>query len=253
MLPATQTTLLELNRRFYQAFGPAFAATRRRIQPGVRAVLGRIPDGGRWVDLGCGSGALAVEWAQVFSAGGYLGLDFSAALLAEARQALAGVDVPPGLEIRFAQADLAGAAWAEPLAGQVFDGALAFAVLHHLPGAELRRRALHKVRGLLPAGGRFIHSNWQFQHSPKLMARRQPWALAGLSDADVEPGDTLLDWRYALPGQPEQTGLRYVHLFSREELASLAAETGFDVEETFESDGEGGRLGLYQAWRAVGQ
>lgn len=251
MHPNTQTTLLELNRRFYQAFGPAFAATRRRIQPGVRAALERISNGGRWVDLGCGSGALAVEWARRFDSGRYLGLDFSAELLAEARRAVASVSIPPGLEIRFAQADLAEPNWSAPLAGERFDGALAFAVLHHLPGAELRRRVLAQVRGLLPAGGRFILSNWQFQHSPKLMARRQPWALAGLADDDVEPGDTLLDWRYALPGQPEQTGLRYVHLFSREELAALAADAGFAIEETYESDGEGGRLGLYQVWRAV--
>ncbi|HWR65068.1 MAG TPA: hypothetical protein VN364_03015, partial [Bellilinea sp.] len=66
-------------------------------------------------------------------------------------------------------------------------------------------------------------------------------------------GDTLLDWRYALPGQPEQVGLRYVHLFSREELAELAAQAGFAVESEFESDGEGGRLGLYQAWRKTGE
>lgn len=251
MHPTTQNALLELNRRFYQTFGQAFAATRRRIQPGVRAALERIPNGGRWVDLGCGSGALAVAWARRFDSGRYLGLDFSEELLDEARKAAAGVSIPPGLEIRFERADLADPDWTAPLAGERFDGALAFAVLHHLPGAELRRRVLSQVRALLPIGGRFIFSNWQFQHSPKLMARRQPWALAGLSEGDVEPGDTLLDWRYALPGQSEQTGLRYVHLFSREELAALAEQTGFEIEETYESDGEGGRLGLYQVWRAV--
>jgi tRNA (uracil-5-)-methyltransferase TRM9 len=90
---------------------------------------------------------------------------------------------------------------------------------------------------------------WQFQHSPRLLARRQPWELAGLSESDVEEGDTLLDWRYALPGQPEQTGLRYVHLFSPAELAGLATDCGFNIEQEYASDGEGGRLGLYQVWR----
>jgi len=52
-----------------------------------------------------------------------------------------------------------------------------------------------------------------------------------------------------LPGQPEQIGLRYVHLFSRSELTELAAQAGFSIENEFESDGDGGRLGLYQAWR----
>ena len=58
----------------------------------------------------------------------------------------------------------------------------------------------------------------------------------------MDPGDYLLDWRSG--GQ----GLRYVHHFSREELGALAAAYGFEVVETFESDGEGGRLGLYGVW-----
>ena len=49
----------------------------------------------------------------------------------------------------------------------------------------------------------------------------------------------------------EHPGLRYVHLYSRCELANLADQTGFSLLEEFESDGEGGRLGLYQIWRAV--
>jgi len=66
----------------------------------------------------------------------------------------------------------------------------------------------------------------------------------------VEEGDALLDWRYH-PDQAEQAnGLRYVHLFTREELARLRAAGGFTLLEEFESDGQGGRLGLYQVWRA---
>jgi tRNA (uracil-5-)-methyltransferase TRM9 len=245
----TQSILLDLNRQFYQTFGRAFAATRRRIQPGVRQVLGQLAAGGRWVDLGCGSGALANVWAETGRKGLYLGLDFSAALLEEARQGLK--PVPQGLDVHFERADLSDPGWSRGLRDASFDGALAFAVLHHLPGVDLRQRVLEDVRGLLKPGGLFVHSEWQFQHSEKLMARRQPWETIGLTDADVEVGDTLLDWRYALPGQPEQVGMRYVHLFDREELARLAGETGFEVIDEFESDGEGGRLGLYQVWRRL--
>jgi len=83
------------------------------------------------------------------------------------------------------------------------------------------------------------------------MARVQPWERIGLSAADVQAGDTLLDWRYALPGQPEQVGLRYVHRFTPEELAHLALLSGFEVVETYESDGQGGRLGHYEVWKAA--
>ena len=89
---------------------------------------------------------------------------------------------------------------------------------------------------------------WQ-QLRPRLMARRQPWSAIGLEEEQVDKGDHLLDWRYALHGQQEQVGLRYVHLFDHFELEGLAAETGFRIEDTFESDGRGGRLGLYQIWK----
>jgi hypothetical protein len=58
----------------------------------------------------------------------------------------------------------------------------------------------------------------------------------------VDAGDYLLDWRQG------GSGLRYVHHFDEAELSALAATTGFRVLETFYSDGEGGRLGLYQVW-----
>ena len=39
-----------------------------------------------------------------------------------------------------------------------------------------------------------------------------------------------------------------MHYFTEEQLAELAAETGFAVAESFYSDGESGDLGLYQVW-----
>jgi tRNA (uracil-5-)-methyltransferase TRM9 len=253
MQAATAARLLSLNLQFYQTFGKAFAETRRRIQPGARRALDLIPPSGRWLDLGCGPGTLAVEWArpgQVRRQVEYLGLDFSPQLLEEARKAVQGLSLP-GMQIHFQPADLSNPDWEKALQGQPFDGVLAFAVLHHLPGADLRRRVLRQAHALLAPGGCFIHSEWQFQNSPKLMARRLPWDRVGLKEEDLEEGDTLLDWRRALVGQAERSGLRYVHLFSRPELADLAAQSGFAIEQEYDSDGEGARLGLYQVWRRV--
>ncbi len=100
-----------------------------------------------------------------------------------------------------------------------------------------------QVRSLLSPQGRFIHSEWQFLNSPRLKARIQPWEAIGLSESDVDPGDYLLDWRQG------GVGLRYVHHFSEAELAELAESTGFSITQSFLSDGENSRLGLYQVWR----
>ncbi len=254
MLSETTARLLDLNRQFYQNFAQAFASTRRRIQPGVRRrVLAGLDLEGDWLDVGCGSGALALEWIEAFNRrgclqGSYLGLDFSAGLLDEARRSLP--PLPAGLRIAFQQADLSDPKWFELLSGRKFKGILCFAALHHLPGEALRTQVLKAVHSLLEPGGLFIHSEWQFQNSPKLLERVVGWSTVGLNESDLEPGDTLLDWRHALPGQADRTGLRYVHRFDPSELERLAKASGFSISETFESDGQGGRLGLYQVWRA---
>jgi len=99
------------------------------------------------------------------------------------------------------------------------------------------------LHSALAPSGVFHLSNWQFLNSPRLTQRIQPWERLGLHPEDVDPGDYLLDWRSG------GAGLRYVHHFSEAELAALARETSFSVEETFYSDGKEGSLGLYQAWR----
>jgi tRNA (uracil-5-)-methyltransferase TRM9 len=245
MRAETVSFLLDLNRQFYQQFGLSFATTRQRLQPGVRRLLERLPLQGRWLDLGSGNGQLGRELVSRGFEGEYTGVDFSRELVYFASSGRQAGQVH---NINFLYADLSDPGWdaAFPPAG--FNTILAFAVLHHLPGEELRLQVLGKVHRLLAPGGQFFHSEWQFHRSPRLLTRIQPWQKVGLDPTDLDEGDALLDWRHTLPGQPERTGLRYVHRFSREELARLAEVSGFEILETFESDGEGGRLGLYQVW-----
>lgn len=236
--------MIDLNREFYQAFAGPFSATRQRLQPGVQRVLEGLPLAGRMLDLGCGNGELAQALTRRSQSGLYVGLDFSAGLLEIAQ---AGVAAEAALESRFVAADLAAPDWASRLPGEAaagFDTILAFAVLHHLPGADLHLRLLRQVRLLLAPSGQFIHSNWQFLNSPRLRERILPWEAAGLSEAQVEPGDYLLDWRQG------GRGLRYAHYFSAQELQALAEATGFQVIDSFLSDGQGGQLGLYQVWKS---
>ncbi|HNB35596.1 MAG TPA: class I SAM-dependent methyltransferase, partial [Anaerolineales bacterium] len=119
-----------------------------------------------------------------------------------------------------------------------------FATMHHIPSREVRLDILRTVKKLLKPNGKFILSNWQFLNSDKLKARVQPWGRVGLSDSDVDEGDYLLDWRSG--GE----GLRYAHQFSEGELFGLAEQAQMKVEASFLSDGENGRLGLYQIWRS---
>ena len=239
MNAATVRRLLELNRQFYQTFGADFSATRRRVQSGVKRVLGTISPDSAILDLGCGNGELARMLARRGQRAPYFGLDFSPPLLREAG----------GLPARFTflEADLTGDWEVQIRESEIksFNVVTAFATLHHIPSNALRLQLLQKVHSVLEPGGHFIQSNWQFLNSEKLRARIQPWERVGLSAADVDENDYLLDWRRG------GNGLRYVHHFNEIELEALAVASRFHVRETFHSDGENGRLGLYQIWEAT--
>jgi len=245
---ATAQRLLALNRQFYTEHGADFSATRERLQPGVLRVLGTLRGDESILDLGCGNGELARTLSRRGHRGSYLGLDFSLPLLHEAeREAFA-------FPVQFMQTDLVSLDGEKvrsetkgerdfSLPTSHFDLAFAFAVLHHIPTIELRLNILKKINELLREHGLFIHSNWQFLNSEKLKARIQAWDTIGLSARDVEANDYLLDWKRG------RKGLRYVHHFDEAELTELASASGFEILETFYSDGENKKLGLYQVWR----
>jgi 2-polyprenyl-3-methyl-5-hydroxy-6-metoxy-1,4-benzoquinol methylase len=239
MKPEITQRLIELNKKFYTDFGESFSVTRGRIQPGVRRVLDSLNGDETLLDLGCGNGELARTLARDGHRGAYLGLDFSLPLLSDAES------VPEGFSAEFREADLIqlsvdSGQWSVTGGWSLIT---AFAVLHHIPDQNLRLDILKTIRELLSPSGRFIHSNWQFLNSPRLRNRVQEWSAASLTKSDVDKNDYLLDWRSG------GAGLRYVHHFSEDELASLAESAGFTIIETFYSDGKEGNLAIYQEWR----
>lgn len=230
--------LIELNRKFYDQFGESFSATRQRLQPGVMKVLDSIQADESVLDLGCGNGHFLHALHDRGHQAALLGADFSLPLLREAESTLG---------VKFKALDLMqlSAVSAQLSVVDGWDVITMFATMHHIPSREVRLDILHTVKKLLKPNGKFILSNWQFLNSDKLKARVQPWGRVGLSDSDVDEGDYLLDWRSG--GE----GLRYAHQFSERELFGLAEQAQMKVEASFLSDGENGRLGLYQIWSAT--
>ncbi len=194
------------------------------------------------LDLGCGNGELAAELEQRGFRGIYLGVDFSPEMLEIARGKVSSPNYAFH-EIDITQFEKLTALRGIP--SSPFDLVFAFAVLHHIPSEPHRLALTHEIHTLLVPQGRFELSNWNFMASDRMRARLVPWEDIGLGDADVDEGDYLLDWRR------EGRGLRYVHHFSEDELGKLAERSGFRVVGTSYSDGEGGRLGLYQTWVRV--
>jgi SAM-dependent methyltransferase len=229
--------LIDLNRDFYERFSVSFSATRQRLQPGVRKILDSIRKDDSVLDLGCGNGTFLRELQDRGHQAPLLGADFSLPLLREAEST-------PGVEFRALDlAKLSISSDQLSVNSEKWSVITCFATLHHIPSNEMRLDILRTVKKLLRPDGTFYLSNWQFLNSEKLKARIQPWDRVGLTEDDVDEGDHLLDWRGG-----EGEGLRYVHQFSAEELLGLAGQVQMKVEAEFLSDGENGRLGLYQVW-----
>lgn len=256
---AVAERLLEINRLFYAEHGHAFSETRKRLQPGVQRLIATVTPDQAVLDLGCGNGALARALSRRNHRGPYVGVDFSPSLLEAAKREA------PSMSARFVLADFlslparAAPEWASPPeafpaspASPAVQGSApsagrwpviaALAVLHHIPSRDYRLQLLEMLRSWLQPDGRFFISNWQFLGNERLQARTQPWSAAGLTAADVDPNDYLLDWRHG------PVGLRYVHQFAEPELQDLATSSGFNIVETFYADGRDRQSGLYQVW-----
>lgn len=227
--------LIELNHKFYEQFGHSFSVTRQHLQPGVKKILETIKEDESVLDLGCGNGHFLHAIQKRGHKQTLLGVDFSLPLLRDAESTR-------GVEFREVDLSKLSVFSDQLLAHGQWDVITMFATLHHIPSNKIRLDILKTVKKLLKPNGRFILSNWQFLNSEKLKSRIQDWNKVGLTNQDVDKNDYLLDWRSG------GDGLRYAHHFSGEELQTLANQVDLKVEAEFLSDGENGKLGLYQIW-----
>ncbi len=108
---------------------------------------------GRFLDVGCGSGVVTAALLARFPDAQAVLVDFSDAMLAAARAALAGGD-PPAVLIA---GDLADADWSAAVCAHgPFDAIASSYAIHHL--TDERKRALYgELFDLLAPGGTFVN------------------------------------------------------------------------------------------------
>lgn len=182
----------------------------------TRVLLQQFPTPGRLVDLGCGTGRHALE----FAARGFdvLGVDLSREMLLQlqAKSLTAGVEVA-GLQANLC--DLDG------LVDATFDYAiLMYATLGMMPAAGDRARVLTHARRVLKPGGRLalhVHNLWfnLFDSQGRSWLWRDRWR----------------HWLHGKPGGDRVVHDRGIpnfqmHVFSRQEIARLLTDAGFVIE-----------------------
>jgi len=193
----------------------------------------------RVLDVGCGHGRFAAFCATTFPFPvDYTGIDGSSALLALAQGRTAGV-----ARARWGRCTLGGDA--DPsLPGGPFDLVVLLGVLHHLPGAEVRRQVLRAAAARLAPGGVLAFTLWRLFSLPRLAERVVPWEQLNrslrrpLDLTQLEPGDVLLSFG-GLAG-----AVRYCHAVSDGELGEWLRELP-PVIDDFLADGASGTLNRY--------
>lgn len=235
MNPETIERLLALNHAFYAAFAESFADSRTGADAVLTSILPYIPPRARVLDVGCGNGRLALLLDRERPGALYVGIDGVSELLEIARMRTAALK---SITSQFHIVDITQPNWSSVIGLLPVDAVVCLAVLHHIPGFDLRAHVLREMAGLCVRDGCVILSTWQFLDSPRLRRKIVDWSKVGIAGEMLEPGDYLLDWRRG------GHGLRYVHLVDEAEVERLAAASGLRVRKTFRAGGREGNLSL---------
>ena len=109
--------------------------------------LAKVTPGESMLDVGCGTGTLAIAAKRRVGAGSVRGIDASAEMIARAREKASRANVDVAFEVASAEA--------LPFSDRQFDVVASTVVLHHLRRAA-REACVREIRRVLKTGGRLL-------------------------------------------------------------------------------------------------
>jgi ubiquinone/menaquinone biosynthesis C-methylase UbiE len=138
------------------------------------AKLARVQPGDKVLDVGCGTGTLALEVARREGrVGRVTGIDPSTEQIVRARSKAARHHVPIDFQI--------GVIEHLPFPDQMFDVVLSTLMMHHLP-TPLKRQGLAEIARVLKPGGRLIIADFKSKKERQGLAARFHAGGSGLQD-----------------------------------------------------------------------
>ncbi len=141
------------------SFGRVFRGLRQRT-----VNLARLQPGDQVLDVGCGTGTLAMEVARrVGRTGRVTGIDPGAEQIARARAKAVRRNAPVEFQV--------GVIEQLPFADQTFDVVFSTLMMHHLP-APLKRQGLSEIARVLKPGGRLVIADFIHRKDRKAQAAR---------------------------------------------------------------------------------
>jgi SAM-dependent methyltransferase len=168
-----------------EAYEPYVGRWSRQVAPSFLAWLG-VPAGARWLDVGCGTGALTAAILEGRAPATVVGVDPSEAFLAYARRRV------PDARAEFRPGD----AQALPVEAASFNAAVSGLVLNFVPD---QAKAAREMRRAARPGGTVAAYVWDYAEGMQMM--RRFWDAAAALDPDGAGGkDEALRFALCRPG-----------------------------------------------------
>lgn len=227
---STAQKLLSKVRDDYNQIADRFSATREKLWPEFYFFKKYVRDSDRILDIGCGNGRLYKLFQDLSMQKpgfkiNYLGIDNSENLITEAKRKWSE---QLGGNMNFSVGSVLDLSFIDRQVDVVF----LIAVLQHIPGKDLRIKALKNIYNKLKPGGYLIMSNWNLwqkkyiamplQYSLNKIFRPNREVVEGVTYGELDFGDIFITWH---KGKVR----RYYHAFNTKELKSLLREAGFTI------------------------
>ncbi len=197
-------------RESYNKIADDFSRSRKSVWEEFKPLADYARSGDKILDLGCGNGRLA----ELFHGKPieYFGLDNSQKLIEIARKKYPHQEFKlfDGLKI--------------PFEDNYFDKIYCIAVLHHIPGRQLRQEFLEEAKRVLKPDGKLILTVfylWQKQTYWLLLIKNTLKKIIGKSELDFF--DVMEPWF--------KVSTRYFHVFRKGELKRAVKRCGFIIDD----------------------
>jgi SAM-dependent methyltransferase len=219
----TQKNLLNLVKSSYEEIADQFNETRKKyLWPELIELTKKIKAGDKILDVGCGNGRLLEAFKDKKI--DYLGIDSSDNLITHAKNLHS--------KNKFIIADILDLGKIPEIN---FDYVFSVAVLHHLPGQNLRIASLRQLKNKVAENGKIIIVVWNLWSQPKLRKLIFKFALLKLIKKNLPAGrmdfgDILFDWKNP---NGETASRRYYHAFTKRGLKKIIKKAGLRIEKIY--------------------
>lgn len=214
----TQKNLINLVNKNYEEIAEHYSETRKKhmspLWDELLKITKKVKKEDKVLDVGCGNGRLLTAFSKKDI--DYLGIDPSEALLKEAKKINPSKNFVVGDILELSK-----------LPEINFDYVFSIAVLHHLPGQDLRVMAMKQLKNKIADDGEIIISVWNLWGQKKF--RKLIWKffiLKLLKKNKMDFGDILFDWKNP---RGEIASKRYYHAFTKRSLKKIARKAGLKI------------------------